>query len=162
MIHAQPVRTLLLSLLGLAACGGAKHAGTVSNAVPTGPSPLADGSYACEFVVDGTAMGPHHCQVTHGKLDKTSGMEPFTGTVTGTSDQVRVDAAIGCTPMSVKCHQPFTLTLAPTTGGIWRGKVETSATGDWFLRDQQFEIGPDNSLGGEGYGASGGGAGGGE
>lgn len=146
-------RVLVASLLLAAACGGSKHpSNTVGNTGGTGTPGLADGGYACEFLLDGNAMGPHHCTVTGGKLDKTTGFEPFSGTLSGDSTTVHVDAQIGCHELSVKCHQPFSLTLTHGEGGIWRGAVENKDGSDWWLNKAQFEIGPEGSLGGETYG----------
>ncbi|MCE9574845.1 MAG: hypothetical protein K8W52_16970 [Deltaproteobacteria bacterium] len=152
----KPVRnSLAVALLALAACGGAKPAPSLGNEAPkpAGDSPLAAGSYACEFVFDGGALGPHHCQVEGSTLTKTSGMEPFTGAITGTASEVHVDGQIGCVEgLSSPCHQAFEVTLTPAGGGVWRGKVTAKGNDQWWINNAQFELGPDGSFGGEGYG----------
>lgn len=151
-----PVRFASLALsLTLVACGGAKTAPTLGNeaAKPAGGAPLADGSYACEFVFEGGALGPHHCQVEGSTLSKTSGMEPFTGTIAGTASEIHVDAVIGCVEgLSMPCHQAFDLTLTPAGAGVWRGTATAKGNDQWWLHNVKFEIGPDGSFGGEGYG----------
>jgi len=156
--HASSIRTgsLITATLLLVACGGKKsETGTLANTgngrVMAGAGPLASGSYACEFVVEGGALGPHHCEIEGAHLSKLSGMEPFSGELAQDGATVKITAEIGCTDLTVKCQAPFTVELQATdTAGVWRGPVHGEA--GWWLDGAQFEIGPDRSLGGAGYG----------
>jgi hypothetical protein len=151
------MRLVVTATLALTACGGVRAVPAIGNDPPAATprvSALPDGAYACEFVLHGGGIGPHHCEVSGGALVKTTGFEPFTGTISGSATRVRVDAVIGCHALSMKCHQPFALTLTPVVGepGVWRGAVESKDGPGWWLHGQQFELGPLGAFGGASYG----------
>ncbi len=147
---------LLLSSLAIS-CGG--------KAPPAAGGPVANtggetdtvpaGIHACQFVLEGNAYGPHRCDVAAGtpiKIDKVSGMEPFSGTITKAAAGLELTAAIGCGDMSVACHQAFTVVLIKD-GDTWRGPVVASGgEPGWWLAGATFELVDSAGYGGATYG----------
>lgn len=144
-----PVSILAAALAG---CTAKSSTPTAPNNTSGAASPIADGIHGCQFLVGGDAYGPHRCDVAGASLDKRSGMEMFTGTLTPGADGPRLDATMGCGDMSTECGRTFSVELR-RDGGTWRGAV-VAAPGpeSWLLDGSSFEIDDAAGYGGDGYG----------
>ncbi len=153
MNHAIP---LSLLLAGLASC--TKPAATTtgpSNTPAAGGTAITEGIHGCQFIVGGDAYGPHRCDVTATTIEKRSGMEPFTGTLTPGADGPRLDATMGCGDMSTSCDRTFSVELR-RDGAVWRGPVVAGPGPEsWLLDGSSFEIDDAAGYGGDGYGGDG-------
>jgi hypothetical protein len=159
-----------LALSLLLACGGkaAPRGEPVGNTVVAGsaaaaePSPVPVGIHGCQFIVDNQPYGPHRCDVGGAggsTLEKVSGMETFTATLSEKQDELVVTGTMGCGDMVTACHQTFTATLHKENGA-WKGPVVSEeGKPDWWLNGATFELDDDTGYGGARYGGGRGGAG---
>jgi hypothetical protein len=137
--------------LGLGAlfisCGG--KANPASSGGATAPAPSAasipDGIHGCTFTdTDGYTYGPHRCDVAEGTIEKLSGMELFTGTLTPSGDGVLLEG-LGAAPFTIELKRE---------GAGWRGPVVLGKGGEWWLAGATFEITHDAGYGGDTYGGA--------
>lgn len=145
------VSTLLLA--GLASCSKSTPATAPSNSTGAGAT-IADGIHGCQFIVGGDAYGPHRCDVGSGGLEKRSGMELFSGTLTPGVDGPRLDATMSsCGDQSVACERAFSVELR-RDGAVWRGPVVAAPGPESWLLDggTLFELDDAAGYGGDSYG----------
>ena len=152
------MKSALVSMLffaGVASCS--KSTPTTAPSNSGGGATIADGIHGCQFIVGGDAYGPHRCDVGGGSLEKRSGMELFSGTLTPGADGPRLDARMSsCGDQSVPCERSFSVELR-RDGAVWRGPVVPAPGPESWLLDggTLFEIDDAAGYGGDGYGGDG-------
>lgn len=140
------------------ACGSSPKSGPVANStISTAPAATAvkPGIYPCGFYAMDYFYGPYKCIVkddnTIAKVPSSGGVT-FTGTLAPTANGIRISAKLGCEIQEL-CNFAFTVDLAGSKDGMFKGKVSTSSKPDenygWFLDQFQLEGG---AFGGDQYG----------
>ncbi len=110
---------------------------------------IADGIHGCTFKDrEGYEYGPHRCDVVPGEprmLEKKSGMELFSGTMTESAASIVVDGK----------GDGFAFTIKLTReGDTWSGPVEVAEGSDWWLDGATFAISQAADYGGDTYGGA--------
>lgn len=158
----RSVSISLGALLALASCGGKSPppaGGGGGGDDPGGrmAAKIPDGIHGCTFKDDeGFEYGPHRCDVVAGeprRLEKKSGMELFSGTMSESAEGIVVDGRGVCGEMSEGCDIAFTIKLT-REGGTWSGPVVVAEGARWWLDGATFSITDAADYGGDTYGGA--------